>query len=65
MSTPPSHRENQSDCKKKREKRKKNTCYLYAHTDLIMPVGEKKEKKRNKGRVLVNHRGSDKASKLK
>lgn len=52
---------NQSDCEKK--------CYLYAHTDLIMPVGGKKEekkvRKRNKGKVLVNHRGSDKALKLK
>lgn len=63
MSTPPSHRETSQTVKKK--KRKKNTCYLYAHTDLIMPVGGKKKKKRNKGRVLVNHRGSDKASKLK
>lgn len=33
-----------------------------------MPVGRKKKKekrKRNKGRVLVNHTGSDKALKLK
>lgn len=30
-----------------------------------MPVGRKKKRKRNKGRVLVNHRGSDKALKLK
>lgn len=44
------------------------TCYLYSHTDLIMPVGKrkrKKKKRRNKVRVHVNHRGNDKALKLK
>lgn len=44
MSTPPSHRETSQTVKKKKEK--KNTCYLYAHTDLIMPVGGKKRKKK-------------------
>lgn len=62
MSISPSYKVTSSTAQKK----KKKTCYLYANTDLIMPVGEKKKKrKRNKRRVLVNHRGSDKALKLK
>lgn len=30
-----------------------------------MPAGKKRKRRRNKGGVLVNHRGSDKAVKLK